>query len=144
MCTIKKRNIRIVCPLCAPITHQKYKHWEWECRKWLHEQAGKLNKTKWLVEIILKYHFSPLFSSTLVATSLHVLLPYALSLWWISPKQIRDAEKSLLFTHSAFTPPLTSLPMDLKLLFFPRLSSCFLFFAYRRHCFLLWWFKVQL
>ena len=51
---------------------------------------------------------SPLPPSAAASLHCHLFLPYALSLWWISPKQIRDAEESLSF----LTPlsPLLSLP----------------------------------
>ena len=60
---------------------------------------------------------------SLAAASLHrhLFLPYALSLWWISPKQIRDAEESLSFL-TPLSPLLSLLPPLSRWL--PCLSLC--------------------
>lgn len=55
------------------------------------------------------------FPSSLATASFHLFFPYALSLWWISPKQIRDAKESLI-SHPSLPSPY--LPLSLHPLCF--------------------------
>lgn len=108
----------------APLTKHKQIQASGEHRKRLQGQAGKLNKNKWLIETKNTHAFFLSFPSSLAAASLHLFLPYALSLWWISPKQIRDAEESLSFLTPLspllifpFSPPpsVSSAPLSFSL-----------------------------
>lgn len=101
----------------APVTKHKQIQAGGEHRKQLQGQAGKLNKNKWLIETKNTYAFFLSFPSSRAAASLHLFLPYALLLWWISPKQIRDAEESLSFL-TPLSPLLISPFLSTPLCFF--------------------------
>lgn len=73
--------------------------------------------------------FLTLFLSSLAASaSLHLFLPHALSLWWISPKQIRDAEESCSFL-TPLPPFLNSLSLHPPLSFTLTLFLCLIFLS---------------